>query len=105
MTRTAPTDAGPDTAILDRSGPDGVPATASAPFTGRQYVRRLRQRPADPDEVARAALDQVARNRAIIVVPRSAGLLWYLQRLSPGLVGRINRSLAAGLARDLVHHR
>ncbi|MEY2458530.1 MAG: hypothetical protein QOG30_360 [Acidimicrobiaceae bacterium] len=91
-----------ETPILDRVPPADLPPTASAPVTARQYLKRLHQRPMRADAFARAALRQVARNKAIIVVPRSAKSLWYLHRLSPALVERIGRSMAALVIKDLV---
>ena len=91
-----------DTAILDRLPPDDLPATASVPVTARQYLRKMRQKPIGADRFARAALREVVRNRAIIVVPRSAKSLWYLQRVSPALVDRIARTMAKTVIKDLV---
>jgi hypothetical protein len=44
---------------------------------------------------AAKVLDQVARNRAIIVVPAWWKGLWWLERLSPGLVLVLARRLVA----------
>jgi hypothetical protein len=44
----------------------------------------------------------VARNRSIIVVPRSAKALWYLQRLSPSAVERVSRGLTRRVERKLI---
>jgi NAD(P)-dependent dehydrogenase (short-subunit alcohol dehydrogenase family) len=41
-----------------------------------------------PEECAAAILRGVERNRAVIVVTRTARALWFLQRISPGLVRR-----------------
>lgn len=41
--------------------------------------------PMDPDAFARQALDAVAKNRAIIILPKGWNLLWYLERVSPRL--------------------
>jgi len=61
----------------------------------------VRQRPMAADKFAAAALRGVARNRRVIVVPRSAGLLWRMSVLSPGAVDRITRSLARTVDRRL----
>jgi hypothetical protein len=42
-----------------------------------------RFRPMDPAAFARAALDCVAQNQAIIVIPRWYRALWFLERVSP----------------------
>ena len=91
-----------ETRILDRLPPDDLPATASARVTAREYLHKLRQKPIPADRFARAALRDVARNKAIIVVPRRAKSLWYLHRLSPALVERISRSIAKTVTRDLI---
>ena len=46
-------------------------------------------RPIQPDVFAERALQEVLRNRAIIVVPRRWNALWYLERLSPALSMRV----------------
>jgi NAD(P)-dependent dehydrogenase (short-subunit alcohol dehydrogenase family) len=92
-----------ETAILDRLPPSDLPVMASAPVTAREYLQSMRQHPMPADRFARAALGAIARNKAIIVVPRSAKALWYLHRLSPALAERISRSMAATVTRDLVH--
>jgi NAD(P)-dependent dehydrogenase (short-subunit alcohol dehydrogenase family) len=78
-----------ETPILDRAPDADLPPTASAPVTARRYLELLRQRPVPADRVARAALRGLARNRGIIVVPRSAKVPWYLDRLSPALTERL----------------
>jgi short-subunit dehydrogenase len=91
-----------ETAILDRPLPEDLPPTASRSVTARQYLKAMHQKPMPADAFARTALKQIAANRSIIVVPRSAKSLWYLQRLSPALVERISRAMAARVVRDLV---
>jgi NAD(P)-dependent dehydrogenase (short-subunit alcohol dehydrogenase family) len=94
-----------DTPILDLLPDADLPATASAPVTAGAYLAKVRQRPIAADRFARLVLKQVAANRGIIVVPRSAKSLWYLHRLSPALVGRISRVLAKRVEKDLVRPR
>ena len=48
-------------------------------------------RPMEPAEFACRALRAVERNRAIIVEPKLWRLLWYLERISPSLVERMNK--------------
>ena len=91
-----------DTPILDRLPPSDLPALASAPVTARAYLQKMHQRPISEDKFARAALRDIAHNKGIIVVPRSAKSLWYLQRLSPALVERISRPMAANVIKHLV---
>jgi len=94
-----------ETPILDRLPGDDLPGTPTAPITARRYLALVRQRPVAVDRFARLALRGVERNRAIIAVPASARGLWYLQRLSPALVGRISTALARRVDRDLVSSR
>jgi NAD(P)-dependent dehydrogenase (short-subunit alcohol dehydrogenase family) len=91
-----------DTPILDRPPAAELPAGASAPVTGREFLRVLGQEPVPAAAFARAAVRQVARNKAVIIVPGRTKALWYLQRLSPALVERVNRRLAAKVARELI---
>ena len=44
-----------------------------------------RLRPIPPEELARGTLDAMARNEAIIVLPKWWKAFWYLDRLSPAL--------------------
>jgi NAD(P)-dependent dehydrogenase (short-subunit alcohol dehydrogenase family) len=60
-----------------------------------------RFRPIDPDALARAALDAVAKNQAIIVVPRWWKAVWYLDRLSPALSMKIWGAVLARLRKEL----
>jgi short-subunit dehydrogenase len=49
----------------------------------------------DPAKCARAILRGVTRNEAIITVPASARLLWWLQRLHPDLLAPLTRKAVA----------
>lgn len=91
-----------ETPILDAGPQPDLPPTASAPVSARQYLTALGQRAMPADDFARQALRLVARNRAIIVVPRSATAFWYLQRLSPAAVGQVSRTLARRVERTLI---
>jgi NAD(P)-dependent dehydrogenase (short-subunit alcohol dehydrogenase family) len=44
-----------------------------------------------PDAAARAILDGVAKNRAVIVFPFYARLMWWITRFAPGLMDRLHR--------------
>jgi NAD(P)-dependent dehydrogenase (short-subunit alcohol dehydrogenase family) len=52
-----------------------------------------RTRPMDPDVFAQKVLRAVARDTAIIVVPRWWTALWYLDRLSPALSMKLAQTL------------
>ncbi len=61
------------------------------PGVREEDARRLweRFRPMDPRDFARAALDCVAKNQAVIVVPRWYRALWLVERVSPNLAERL----------------
>lgn len=94
-----------ETPILDRSPDDDLPATASVPVTARRYLATVRQKPMVADRFARLALEQIARDRGVIVVPRSAKALWVLQRLSPRGMEQVSRAIARRVDRRLVRPR
>lgn len=91
-----------ETAILDRTPPEDLPATASAPVTARQYLAVVRQKPVPADLFARQALVQIARGKGVIVVPVAARSLWYLHRLSPALMDRVGLLIARRVDEALV---
>jgi short-subunit dehydrogenase len=45
-----------------------------------------------PEYVAAQAVEAMRRNHALVVIPRAAKALWFLQRLSPGLMAWLARS-------------
>ena len=53
----------------------------------RRFWDRLN--PMEPEEFARQALHAVAKNRAIIVIPRWWRAIWWVNRLSPSLGQRL----------------
>ncbi len=67
----------------------------------RAFFERLR--PMDPVAFGRAALTQVARNRAIIIVPRRWKALWWLDRASPAASHWLAKVLVARSARKLLN--
>lgn len=91
-----------DTAILDRPQDPDLPATASAPVTGREYLTLLKQTPTSVDAFARKSVRQIAKGTGVIVVPAQAKALWYLARLSPGLLERALVPIARRVERQLV---
>ena len=91
-----------DTPILDRAPDADLPATPSAAVTARAYLAAIGQKPVDVVPFARRVVDQVARNRSIIVVPAAAKSLWYLQRLSPAAMDRVGGLIARKVSRELI---
>ena len=63
------------------------------------YFERFR--PMDVRQFAAKALDEVARNRAIIVIPAWWKVFWWLDRLSPGLSLFVAQRVFASARRDL----
>jgi NAD(P)-dependent dehydrogenase (short-subunit alcohol dehydrogenase family) len=94
-----------ETAILDRVPPADLPLTPSEPVTARAYLEVARQTPVSADQVARRAVQAVARKRGIIVIPARAKSLWYLQRVSPALADRACRVVAGQVQRRLIRPR
>lgn len=94
-----------ETAILDGEPPPDLPETASQTVTARAYLDRLHQRPISAARFASVALRDISRNRAMSVVPRSAMAFWYLQRVSPPMTRRVQRSIAKIVTTDLVRPR
>ena len=64
-----------------------------------RYFERFR--PMDAGLFAAKALNQVARNRAIIVIPAWWKLLWWLDRLSPTLSLFVARRAVESARKDL----
>jgi NAD(P)-dependent dehydrogenase (short-subunit alcohol dehydrogenase family) len=54
----------------------------------QQLAAWERLRPMDPDRFAEATLDELARNREIVIVPSWWKLVWWLNRLAPALAER-----------------
>jgi hypothetical protein len=50
--------------------------------------------PMDVQDAARRILKGVARNKALVVFPFSAWLLWWVYRLSPSLLAPVARVMA-----------
>ncbi len=65
----------------------------------RRYFERLR--PFDAGRFAARALDQVARNRAIIVLPAWWKVFWWLDRVSPRLSLAVSARVFQSARRDL----
>ena len=90
-----------DTPILDSAPPPDLPARATPPLTGREFLALFRATPIAPEEFARRALRAVQRNRAIIIVPEFNRALWYASRLSPSLTQFIGNRMARRVVRRI----
>jgi NAD(P)-dependent dehydrogenase (short-subunit alcohol dehydrogenase family) len=87
---------GVDTPILDKPTPADLPPVPSADSVdGRALITKMSGgRLYAPDALARDILRGLDRNRAIIVAPRHARVLWRLMRLSPSLFLRLSTAMA-----------
>jgi hypothetical protein len=61
------------------------------------------QRPMAPERFAEKALRAVAKNRAIIVIPSWWRVVWWLNRLSPGLGFYLGRKALETMKRAAEH--
>lgn len=82
------------TAILDNGGKYGKTLVELSPKQ-RQLISEMIAgfKPMDPTLFARSALNQIAKNKAIIIVPQVYKPVWWLNRLSPSLglfLGRLS---------------
>ena len=71
----------------------GVKVSVVCPGPVHGYAPEMRNKLIGTTRAAQLILDGVARNRAIIVFPRTARILWWLYRLSPNLVLLIGRKV------------
>ena len=95
---------GVDTPILDKGVPADLPRVPSIDaIDARSVITRLSGgRLYGADSLAADVLRGVDRNRAIVVAPRQARVLWRLMRLSPSLVLRVAAAVAGREARRAV---
>jgi short-subunit dehydrogenase len=77
------------TPILQAGGKYGKSYVNVSPEQERRMWDRLR--PLSPDAFASKALDAVAQNKTIIVIPSWWKLLWYVDRLVPSLAMALAR--------------
>ena len=86
-----------------------TPITASSPLRGANNTPEMRQRMIDiyqrrnygPERVAGNILKAVQRNRAVAPISPEAWAIYYLKRMAPGLVARLNRNATERLRRRL----
>jgi NAD(P)-dependent dehydrogenase (short-subunit alcohol dehydrogenase family) len=90
-----------ETPILDRGMPEDLPQTPS-PIEGRAFVTHMAGRPYPAERFARDVMNGVERNRAVIIAPGPAWLLWMMQRLLPGLVQWYGRRTVAWVETNLL---
>jgi NAD(P)-dependent dehydrogenase (short-subunit alcohol dehydrogenase family) len=91
-----------NTAITQTSPLRGPEATPEA----RAYmVDVYRRRNYPPERVADNVLKAIQRNRAVAPISPEAWGMYFLKRLAPGLVGRINRTVAHRTRREIERRR
>lgn len=80
-----------------RGGKHGVFTGSIPEDKQRELASQLLEqfRPMDVTRFAHKLLNQIARNRAIIVIPAWVKALWWIERLSPVLGGLLARSIYA----------
>lgn len=87
-----------ETPILDTDGPEDLAQPAWRPDI-RRYLTRLAGPPQPADAFAKYALDEVAANTGIIVMPRRARIARQLNRFFPGFVQKqVRAAFAAEMA-------
>ena len=84
-----------DTPILDAGMPADLPTVPSlARSDSRALFNKVsRGRLMRPEALAAQVLRGVDRNKAVIVAPRQAQVLWWLMRMSPALAMRLTQSV------------
>ncbi len=84
------------TPILDKQTPADLPVPSADGIDSRALITKMSGGWLyDPDALAGDILRGIERNRAIIVAPRQARLLWRLMRLSPSLLVRLFTAIDA----------
>jgi NAD(P)-dependent dehydrogenase (short-subunit alcohol dehydrogenase family) len=78
-----------ETPILEKGLPDG--------FDGRAFYSSGQGSKSfyDPDRLARDTLRAIEKNKALLVVPRTAHAAWLFARLAPGLLQRMSIGFVA----------
>ncbi|MGY1785005.1 SDR family NAD(P)-dependent oxidoreductase [Geodermatophilus sp. SYSU D00698] len=86
-----------DTPLLDKGMPPDLPRVPTAEATDVRGVltRASGGHVSSADALAADVLRGVDRNRALIVAPRWARVMWRLMRLSPSLVMRLEQGMMA----------
>ena len=72
-----------DTPILDSTGPEDLPKPSTAPEGGVREAAEKMGKLYSPAALAQDILRGVDRNKAMVVTPRQARLLWRAMRIAP----------------------
>jgi short-subunit dehydrogenase len=80
-----------DTPILDKNGPDDLPASALLAGHVREYFRHYQPRFYSADRLAHDIARGIDRNAALVIAPTPARVAWYLYRYVPFVTNRMGR--------------
>ena len=83
-----------ETPILDTMNPAHLPPVKGQ-IDVRRHLTKLAGKPYPVDAMVQEALAGIERNRAIIVIPRKARVLWRAGRMFPGVVEKACRDAVA----------
>ncbi|MCW5877198.1 MAG: SDR family oxidoreductase [Anaerolineales bacterium] len=83
-----------ETPMLDAGPPADIANMPWKPDV-RRFLTKLAGPPHPADKFAAEALRGVEKNQATIVIPGRARMVWYLGRLSPGLVEKVSLDAVA----------
>ena len=87
---------GVDTPILDKGMPPDLPRVPTAEvIDARAVITKFGGHLYSADALAADVLQGVDRNRAVIIAPRQARIMWRLMRLSPSLLMRLGAAMIA----------
>ncbi len=84
-----------ETPILDSDNPPDLPSPPWRPDV-RRFLTKLAGPPYPADKLATEALDAIAKNVGVIVIPSKARFLWRLGRMAPSLVEKASIDAVAG---------
>jgi NAD(P)-dependent dehydrogenase (short-subunit alcohol dehydrogenase family) len=87
-----------NTAITETSPLRGPDATAAA---RERMIQIYRRRNYSPERVAGNVLKAVQRNRGVAPISPESWVMYFLKRLAPGAVARMNRAMADRMRRQL----
>ena len=84
-----------DTPILDKNGPDDLPASALLAGHVREYFRHYQPRFYSADRLAHDIARGIDRNAALVIAPTPARVAWYLYRYVPFVANRMAKGQLA----------
>ena len=88
-----------ETPLLDKGDEHDAPRTGMSSV--RPLIRASRGRTVQPETIAKACLEGLRKDKAVIVAPFSAKAAYLAQRLAPGVVDRVAKHTAARVLAEL----